>query len=86
MNAERATVLAVALLMLLVGAVAWMFQLRPPLQVDASPLASLPSRLDVSGRHWLGGLQPGERRWSSSGGADAAFRRAGSLHDRHDGL
>jgi EpsI family protein len=44
-NAERATVLSVALLMLLVGGVAWMFQLRPALRVDASALASLPTQI-----------------------------------------
>lgn len=46
MNPERATLLAVALLMLLVGAVAWKFQLRPALRVDATALASLPTEIE----------------------------------------
>ncbi len=46
MNPERATLLVVALLMLLVGAIAWKFQLRPALRVDATALASLPTEIE----------------------------------------
>jgi len=45
-NAERSTALAVALLMVLVGAVAWRLQLRPALQMDATLLASLPNPIE----------------------------------------
>ena len=46
MNAERSIVLAIALLMLLVGVVAWRFQLRPALRVDATALANLPTQIE----------------------------------------
>lgn len=46
MKSERWITLSVALLMALVGAVAWGFQLRSALRVDASRLSNLPEQID----------------------------------------
>ena len=46
MKSERSSTLAVALLMALVGAAAWAFQLRPALRVDATALAGLPMQFE----------------------------------------
>jgi EpsI family protein len=45
MASERATAPALIAVLLLVGAAAWWFELRPSLRVDASPLENLPVSL-----------------------------------------
>jgi EpsI family protein len=45
MNRESATTAVVAAALVLAGAVAWMFALRPALELDVSPLRSFPTQL-----------------------------------------
>jgi EpsI family protein len=78
-NTERSTALAVALLMVLVGAVAWGFQLRPALQVDAIPLANLPTRIE----EWSSRELPLDQNVESMLRADFNVQRA-FLHPMGD--
>ena len=72
MNAERSTVLVVALLMVLVGSAAWWLYLRPALRVDATPLANSPVQIEG----WSSREVPLEENVESMLQADFNLQRA----------
>jgi len=66
-----AATLLVCLLLVLVGAAAWGFQLRPPLVADVRALAALPQRIGP----WLGADVPVESAVEAELGADLNLQR-----------